>query len=60
MANKYQKGLDFLANRGVNVLSTRKSLFGFKAECEYPYGQEKVALLNFVGIRGDGHENPSE
>ena len=44
MGNKYQKGLDFLANRGVNVISTRKSLFGFKADCEYPFGQEKVAL----------------
>ena len=44
MANKYQKGLDFLANRGVNVISTRKSLFGFKADCQYHYGQENLSL----------------
>ena len=44
MGNKYQKGLDFLANRGVNVVSAHKSLFGFKADCEYVYGQEKLSL----------------
>ena len=44
MANKYQKGLDFLANRGVNVLSTQKTLFGYKAEGEYRFGQEKASL----------------
>ena len=44
MGNKYQNGIDFLANHGVNLLSSRKSLFGFKAEGEYEYGQEKLSL----------------
>ena len=44
MGNKYQNGLDFLANRGVNVLSTRKSLFGISVQGEYAYGQEKLSL----------------